>query len=64
MTDDDKKTSEVEETNENTELETQLSELQAKADEYLDICSANALVLPITNAVSTRKTPRWLNGFW
>jgi len=36
MTDDDKKTSEVEETNENTELETQLSELQAKADEYLD----------------------------
>jgi molecular chaperone GrpE len=36
MTDDDKKTSEVEETNENTELEVQLSELQAKADEYLD----------------------------
>ncbi len=31
-----KKTSEVEETNENTELEVQLSELQAKADEYLD----------------------------
>ncbi len=36
MTDDDKKTSEVEENNENTALETQLSELQAKADEYLD----------------------------
>lgn len=36
MTDDDKKTSEVEEKNENTALETQLSELQAKADEYLD----------------------------
>lgn len=36
MTDDDKKTSEVEEKNENTALETQLSDLQARADEYLD----------------------------
>lgn len=36
MTDDDKKTSEVEENNEITALENQLSELQAKADEYLD----------------------------
>ena len=36
MTDDDKKTSEVEENNENTALETQLSDLQARVDEYLD----------------------------
>ena len=64
MTDDDKKTSEVEETNENTELEVQLSELQAKADEYLDSLQRERASFANYKRRIDQENSRWLNDSW